>query len=334
MSILQVIWFLLVGVLLTGYAILDGFDLGVGFWHLFTKKQEHRDANILSVGPVWDGNEVWLLTGGGALFAAFPPVYACSFSGFYLAMMLVLLGLIFRAVSIEFRHQIHSQSWQRKWDLAFGLGSTLPALLYGVALGNIVRGLELDAAGNYTAGFFALLNPYALLVGLTGLAMFATHGAVWIALKTSGEQNEQARAWAAKSWAVWLVLFLGSSAWSLAAHVRGSIALPLVAAVVALAALVTLRQAVVSGKMARAFVASSVAIAAHLGAVGATLFPNMIPATNDPSLSLTVWNASSSANTLTVMTVLAALGMPLVIGYTIWVYRLFAGKVDLEGEEY
>ena len=334
MSALQVTWFLLVGVLLTGYAILDGFDLGVGFWHLFTKKEKHRDANIRSVGPVWDGNEVWLLTGAGAIFAAFPPVYACVFSGFYLAMMLVLVGLIFRAVSIEFRHQIDERSWKRKWDLAFGLGSVLPALLYGVAVGNVVRGLELDATGNYTAGFFALLNPFSLLVGLTGLAMFATHGAIWIAQKTSGEQNERARQWAAKAWVVWLVLFLLVSGWSLAAHQRGSIVLPLLAALVALAALVVARHAVGIGNTWRAFAASSVAIAAHLGAAGATLFPNMVPATNDPSLSLTIWRSSSSANTLTVMTVLAAVSVPIVLAYTVWVYRLFGGKVDLEGEEY
>ncbi len=334
MSALQVTWFMLIGVLLTGYAILDGFDLGVGFWHLFTKKEKHRQANLRSVGPVWDGNEVWLLTGGGAIFAAFPPVYACVFSGFYLAMMLVLLGLIFRAVSIEFRHQLDSRSWKRKWDLAFGLGSVLPALLYGVALGNVVRGLELDATGNYTAGFFALLNPYALLVGLTGLAMFVTHGGIWIAGKTSGQQNEQARAWASRSWVAWLVLFLVVSGWSLAAHVQGSIVLPLAAALVALAAMVVARHAVGVGNTRRAFAASSLAIAGHLGAAGATLFPNMVPATNDPSLSLTIWNASSSQNTLTVMTVLAVLGMPIVLGYTAWVYRMFSGKVDLEGEEY
>jgi len=333
MMALQVTWFLLIGVLLIGYAILDGFDLGVGFWHLLTRKEEHRQANLLSVAPVWDGNEVWLLTGAGAIFAAFPPVYACVFSGFYLAMMLVLLGLIFRAVSIEFRHQKDDASWRRWWDLAFGLGSVLPGLLFGVALGNVVRGLELDAIGNYTGGFIALLNPYALLVGVTGLAMFATHGALWLALKTEGEQQEQARSWAGKACVVWLVLFLVVTAWSLVAHTRGSVVQPALVAVVALAGLVgagLLSRAKADGE---AFVASALAIAAHLGAVGATLYPNMVPATNDVANSLTIQGASSSQNTLTAMAVLAGIGMPIVIGYTAYVYRLFGGKVRVS-EEY
>ena len=208
MSTLQVIWFLLIGILLAGYAILDGFDLGVGFWHLFGKKDEERRIFIRSIGPVWDGNEVWLLTAGGALFAAFPPVNASVFSGFYLALVLVLLGLIFRVVSIEFRNQLEDPSWRRRWDLAFSLGSALPALLFGVALGNLVRGLLLDESGDYIGGFFALLNPYSLLVGVTGVAMFATHGALYLALKTEGELQVRARGWASRAWIAYLVLFL------------------------------------------------------------------------------------------------------------------------------
>jgi cytochrome d ubiquinol oxidase subunit II len=330
MTILQVTWFFLIGVLLTGYAILDGFDLGVGFWHLWTKKRDDRRRFLQAIGPVWDGNEVWLLTGGGAIFAAFPPVYASVFSGFYLALILVLLGLIFRAVSVEFRHQLHTPGWLRTWDLAFGLGSLLPALLFGVALGNIVRGLKLDEAGNYIGGFFALLNPYALLVGVTGLAMFATQGALYLALKTEGELYQQVRRWAAGAWVVYLVLFLVSGGWSLSAYQRGSLVLPLLASLVALVAIVGIRIFSGAGADGKAFVSSSLSIAAIFGAVGATIFPHLVPASNDPALGLTVYNSSSSQVTLTTMLIVALIGMPLVVAYTIWVYRIFRGKVVLE----
>jgi len=327
MSALQVTWFLLVGVLLTGYAILDGFDLGVGFFHLFARKEEDRRTFIRAIGPVWDGNEVWLLTGAGAIFAAFPPVYASVFSGFYLALMLVLLGLIFRAVAIEFRGEVDSVRWRRAWDLAFSAGSVLPGLLFGVALGNVVRGLELDATGNYVGGFFALLNPYALLVGVTGLAMFATQGALYLTLKTTGELQERVRGWAARASLVLLVLLLASAAWSLAEFTRGPLALAVLASLASVAALVVARVSSGRGADGRAFVASSISIAALMGAVGAALFPNLVFASNDPALSLTVYGASSSENTLTAMLVMAAIGMPCVLAYTAYIYRTFAGKV-------
>ena len=178
MTTYQIIWFILVGVLLGGYALLDGFDLGVGFWHLFTKGDRARRIALTSIGPVWDGNEVWLLTGGGALFAAFPPVYATVFSGFYLAMMLVVISLIFRAVALEFRSKVEDERWRKAWDVAFSLGSILAALLFGVAVGNVLRGVPLDGEGNFTGTFFGLLNPYSLVFGLLSVAMVATHGAL------------------------------------------------------------------------------------------------------------------------------------------------------------
>lgn len=334
MIFLQISWFFLIGVLLIGYAILDGFDLGVGVLHLFTKKDEHRRTLMKSIAPVWDGNEVWLLTGGGAIFAAFPPVYASVFSGFYLALMLVLTGLIFRAVSVEFRNKVESESWRKMWDLAFSIGSILPALLFGVALGNLVRGLELDADGNYIGGFFALLNPYSLLVGVTGLAMFALHGALWIVLKTDGELQEQARGCIRKVWVAYLVLFLAVSVWSLSAYQRDSMILAVLASLIALAGIIGIRVFSTAKKDGMAFFSSAFTILALFGAVGASMFPNLVPASNDPELSLTLYNASSSQNTLTVMLILALLGMPLVIGYTIYIYRLFAGKVTLTDSQY
>ncbi len=330
MSELQVTWFLLIGILLAGYAILDGFDLGVGFWHLFARKDEERRIFLRAIGPVWDGNEVWLLTAGGALFAAFPPVYASVFSGFYLALVLVLLGLIFRVVSIEFRSQLQDPGWRSRWDLAFFLGSVLPSILFGVALGNLVRGLPLNESGDYIGGFFALLNPYSLLVGVTGLAMFATHGALYLVLKTEGGLQGRARVWASRAWIVYLPLFLLSATWSLVAHQEGSILLPLAASLIALLAIVGIEVFNKAGAGGRAFLASAVSIAALFGAVGSTIFPNLVRASNGASLSLTIFNASASQNSLTIMLIIALLGMPVVVGYTIFIYRTFAGPVRVE----
>ena len=330
MSELQVTWFFLVGILLTGYAILDGFDLGVGFWHAFAKRDEERRIFLKAIGPVWDGNEVWLLTAGGALFAAFPPVYASVFSGFYLALVLVLLGLIFRVVSIEFRSQLEDPGWRRKWDLAFSLGSVIPALLFGVALGNLVRGIPLDESGDYIGGFFALLNPYSLLVGVTGLAMFATHGALYLVLKTEGGLRDRARVWASRAWIVYLPLFLLSATWSLVAHQEGSLLLPLGASLIALVAIVGIEVFNRAGAGGRAFLASAVSIASLFGAVGSTIFPNLVRASNGASLSLSIFNASASQNSLTAMLIIALLGVPVVLGYTIFIYRTFSGPVRAE----
>lgn len=330
MIALQYTWFILLGVLFAGYAVLDGFDLGVGLWYPLVKKDEQRRSLLRAIGPVWDGNEVWLLTGGGALFAAFPPVYASVFSGFYLALLLVLLGLILRATGIEFRNKVASTGWHKIWDGAFFVGSFLPALLFGVALGNLVRGLELDSEGNYVGGFWALLNPYALTVGLAGLAMFATHGALYIILKTEGELRPQGRAWAARAWIAYLVLFLVCAAWSLAVYQRELAAWAAAAALVALFAIAGIGYFNRAGSSLKAFICSALSIVALFCATGASLFPNLVPASNDPALSLTIFNASSSQNTLTIMLILTLIGMPMVVGYTIFIYRLFAGPVKAE----
>ena len=204
---LQIIWFILFGLLAAGYAVLDGFDLGVGILYLFTKSEDERKIYINSIGPVWDGNEVWLLTGGGALFAAFPIVYATVFSGFYIAFMLLLLGLILRAVAIEFRGHVESNKWRSVWDFAFGFGSLLPAILFGVAVGNIMRGIPLEDE-IFIGSFFDLLNPYAILIGLLTLVMFLTHGAIYLVLKTDGELQTRVKGIASKSWMVFVCLFV------------------------------------------------------------------------------------------------------------------------------
>jgi len=327
MITLQIIWLLLIGILIIGYAILDGFDLGVGCWHLFAKKGEERSSFIHSIEPFWDGNEVWLLTGGGALFAAFPAVYATIFSGFYLPLMLILVGLIFRAVSIEYRNKVEDPRWVAAWDVAFSLGSMLPSLLYAVAVGNLLRGLQLDAKGDYTAGFLALLNPYSLVIGLVGFSMFALHGALYLAVKTAGETQGKARRWAAQAWWIYALLFFVAAGWTASCYLRNGVVLPFVLATLAVVALALIKAFNSKGEDLKAFLASCASIALVMLSVVAVLFPNLVIATNDPALSLTIFNSSSSLRTLSVMLVIALLGMPVVIGYTIFIHRIFKGKV-------
>jgi cytochrome d ubiquinol oxidase subunit II len=332
MLALQVIWFLLVGILIIGYAVLDGFDLGVGFWHLFAKKKGERSAFIESIEPFWDGNEVWLLTGGGALFAAFPPVYATVFSGFYLALMLVLLGLIFRAVAIEFRNKVDNPAWVKAWDFAFALGSILPSILFGVAIGNVLRGLELNEIGDYTGGFFALLNPFALLCGLVGLSMFALHGALYLSMKLDGPIAADARRWASKAWIVFVILFGVATVWGTVGFFYNITVVPLILVFLAMLASISAFVFNRKGSAVAAFVSSCETIVFVMLAVAAALFPYMVPCTNDPELSLTVMNSSSSQLTLTAMLVIALIGMPIVLAYTVFIHRVFKGKIQVREE--
>lgn len=335
MSALQITWFGLVGVLLAGYIIMDGFDLGVGFWHLCTKTDKDRRSLMSAILPYWDGNEVWLLSGGGAVFAAFPKVYATVFSGFYLALMLVLFALIFRAVSLEFRNHSESEGWRKFWDGAFAFGSIIPALLFGVAMGNIIRGLPLNEAGDFTGNFFTLLNPYSLLLGVTGLMMFAAHGALFAAIKTSGELAQRAKSWAANAGLVFCVLLtvvVVVTALTQPRFMANYMSLP-VLWVLPVLALGTAWASLIQGKGGKimpAFLISSGSMLAIIITCAAGLFPNWVPAINDPALSLTVANASSSPLTLKTMLILALIGVPIVLAYTVWVHTIFKGKVSEE----
>jgi cytochrome d ubiquinol oxidase subunit II len=336
---LQVVWFFLFGVLIVGYAILDGFDLGVGMLSLFGRSGRERRLHMNAIGPVWDGNEVWLVTAGGALFAAFPAVYATVFSGFYLAFMLLLVALILRAVSLEFRSKLEHPRWQRIWDTLFGIGSLVPALLFGVAVGNIMRGLPLDASGTFTGSFAGLLHPYALVIGLLSLVMFACHGAVYLTLKFEGETRERMRAAAGKLWIGWIALYVVASLltifvsrWLIAAA-AGRPAVWLAFGVL-LAALLYLPIALRGIQLGRAFLASSVAIGATVALVGLSLYPKLVPSRTGLAHSLTIANASSTARTLETMLIIALIGMPLVIGYTIYIHRQFRGKVEITEASY
>jgi cytochrome bd ubiquinol oxidase subunit II len=336
---LNIIWFLLVAVLLIGYAILDGFDLGVGVLHLFTKNEEEKRININAIGPVWDGNEVWLLTGGGALFAAFPVVYATVFSGFYIALMLLLFALIFRAVSFEFRGKVDSAGWKKTWDTAFGLGSLLPAVLFGVAIGNILRGIPLDENGLFTGSFFTLLNPYSILVGVLSLVLFTMHGSIYMTMKSSGNQLERMKNIAPRLWIAFVSLYVLATIYTFfeAGYLFESLlSNPLfwIVFIVMLAAVIYIPVALKSEKFGRAFFASSLTIACMMGLMAVSLFPRLVPSLTDLAYSLTIYNASSTERTLFTMLIIALIGMPFVIGYTIFIYRAFKGKVEIGEHSY
>jgi cytochrome bd ubiquinol oxidase subunit II len=336
---LNIVWFLLVGVLIIGYAILDGFDLGVGVLHLFARTEEERRVHINAIGPVWDGNEVWLLTGGGALFAAFPVVYATVFSGYYIALMLLLTALIFRAVSMEFRGKVDSPGWKRVWDWAFGIGSLLPAVLFGVAFGNILRGIPLDTAHNYAGTFFTLLNPYAVLIGVLSLVLFTMHGALYLAMKTAGALQTRIIGWISPLWMATVALYLVATLATMFVSpflFERMLSNPLfyVLFVLLLGSCIMIPVTVKAGKYGRAFLASSVTIAMMIGLSALSLFPRLVPALGDLPNSLTIYNASSSDATLTVMFIIALIGMPLVIAYTIFIYWAFKGKVVISSDSY
>jgi cytochrome bd ubiquinol oxidase subunit II len=333
------IWFFLVGVLLTVYVILDGFDLGAGVLYPFIARDE-KDRGVIraSIGPVWDGNEVWLLTGAGAIFAAFPMVYAMTFSGFYLAIMLVLFGLILRAVSLEFRHG--DPSWRMIWDGAFFLGSLVPALLVGVALGNVIRGVPMDAQGNYIGGFFDLLNPYSLLFGLTGLALIISHGVTWIALKSEGALHDRAVKWRTPLFLACAVLAVAISVATIATVSRASdnvFGRPvgwLFLVIVVLALLYTLWQQL-RGTDFGAFVGSAALIVGLAGIAAVSQYPYMVPARGTPaSTSLTIAGSASGHLTLLVMLILALIGVPIVLAYTLLVYTVFRGKTNAADADY
>jgi len=336
---LAVIWFILIFVLLAGYAVLDGFDLGVGALHLLAKDEHERRVSINSIGPVWDGNEVWLLTAGGALFAAFPAVYATVFSGFYVALMLVLAALMFRAVSMEFRGKVDSARWRTAWDYAFAISSLLLPVLFGVALGNILRGVPLAADGTYSGTFLGLLNPYAVLVGVLTLETFVMHGAVFLFGKAEGRLQARNRQYALIGWAIFIALFVTTtiaSHWAapaLYADFSSNIAAWLFLALIA-AGVIVLPLALLSHRNKTAMLASCTIVGGLMGLAGAGLFPRLLPSITDPSASLTIYNASSTPRTLTAMLVIALIGMPLVIGYTAFIYKAFRGKVVLSEDSY
>ena len=362
LEVLRVIWWVLLGVLLTGFALTDGFDLGVGALLPFVGKTDlERRVAINTVGPVWEGNQVWFILGGGAIFAAWPPLYAVSFSGFYLAMFVVLAALILRPVGFKYRSKRDDATWRAAWDWALFVGGAVPALIFGVAMGNVIQGVPFhfnaDLMSIYTGTFFGLLNPFALLTGIVSLTMLVTHGAAWLNLKAEGPVAERARAIGSVTGliavagyilaGVWmaygvsgyhlvgpvdpggpsnpfLTLAQKGGSWMAAYSTRPWIAIAPIAGVLGmLLAVAGLRR----GAEVPTLLFSKLGIIGVISSVGLTMFPFILPSSTDPKSSLTVWNASSSHMTLFVMLVAAVIFVPIILAYTAWVYKVLWGKV-------
>ena len=337
---LPAVWFALVGVLFTGYVILDGFDLGVGVLHLFAvKRDEERRVFLNAIGPVWDGNEVWLVTGGGALFAAFPAVYATVFSGFYLAFMALLCALIFRAVAIEFRSKHPAPRWRAFWDAGFAGGSLFSSLLIGVAMGNIAWGVPLDARGEFAGSFLGLLNPYALLMGVTTVALFAMHGAIYLVLKTEGELEARVRRWVNPLIITFILCYVILTLATLlyVPHITGAFRREpwfFVVVIPVVLAIANIPREVSHGREFRAFLSSVAAMAGLMVIFGIGMYPHLVYSHPRPEHSLTAFNAASSRKTLGIMLTIALLGIPVVLAYSASIYWIFRGKVKLDRMSY
>jgi cytochrome d ubiquinol oxidase subunit II len=322
-------WFILIAVLWTGYFVLEGFDFGVGILlPVLGRDDLDRRMMINAIGPVWDGNEVWLITAGAATFAAFPLWYASLFSGFYLALLIILVALIFRGVSFEFRGKVDSDRWRRNWDRAIFAGSALPALLWGVAFANIVRGVPLNAAGVFTGNLVTLLNPYALLGGLATLSLFTLHGAVFLALKTSGELRARARAAAIR-----IAAGAVASAAAFLAITQLGHGKPAADVTAALAAVTLLAgvAAAVRGREGWAFAGTAVTVMLTVATLFGDLWPDVLPSSTRAAYSLTVANASSAHYTLEVMTWVAVISLPLILAYQGWTYWVFRQRLIRPG---
>jgi len=332
---LTTVWFILIAVLWMGYFLLEGFDFGVGILtRVLARDEAERRVLINTIGPVWDGNEVWLLVAGGATFAAFPEWYATLFSGFYLPLFVILVALICRNVAFEFRRKRSDETWRLWWDRAIFWGSLVPAVLWGVAFGNIVRGVPIGADKEYVGGLLDLLNPYALLFGLVTLALFTTHGAVFTALKTTGDIRERARHFALGSGVLTAVLAVAFLVWTFevragAPHRAWYAALAVVAALALVGALLALR----AGREGWAFAGTAVTVLAAVAALFTALFPEVMPSTIDPAYSLTTTSAASTDYTLGIMTWVAVLFTPIVLGYQSWTYYVFRRRIGTEDVE-
>ncbi|MDE2219755.1 MAG: cytochrome d ubiquinol oxidase subunit II, partial [Gammaproteobacteria bacterium] len=360
---LKVIWWLLLGVLLVGFAVMDGFDLGAAIMLPFVGRSDsERRVAINTVGPVWEGNQVWLILGGGAIFAAWPALYAASFSGFYLAMLLVLAALIVRPVGFKFRSKMPGAAWRGSWDWLLFAGGLVPALVFGVAMGNLLEGVpfgfDSELRAHFAFGLPDLLNPFALLCGLVSVAMLATHGARYLALKADGIVAERAARYSRWSALAWLLLFALAGAWlarsgygyritsgAMAAAAPDPLAKSVLAApgawlhnyarwpmtralpALGLAAPLALVLLARARHDLALFLCSAAGVAGVVGTMGVSLFPFLLPSSSQPASSLTVWDASSSQRTLWIMLLATALFMPIVLAYTAWVYRVLRGRV-------
>ncbi|GAB4234133.1 MAG: cytochrome d ubiquinol oxidase subunit II [Chlamydiales bacterium] len=337
---MQFIWFSAFVTLLIGYAILDGFDLGVGILHLFSKKDEERRLMLNSIGPVWDGNEVWLVTAGGALFAGFPGIYATACSAFYVPIIILLTGIIFRAVAIEFRSKQPMAWWRWMWDFLFTLASFIIAFALGVALGNLIHGIPLDEYGEFTGHFTDLVHPYSILIGIMTVFLFMMHGSIYLMMKTEGEFHEKMRPWVKRSIIAFIMVYAITTAATLIyqPHMteivkdRPSVFFLAVANMFAIA---NIPREIEKGRDGRAFISSCLNIVFLISLFAMGTYPTVIRAINDPeTLSLTIYNSSSTNKTLHILLAMAVIGIPLVLAYTTAIYYIFRGKVKLDAHSY
>jgi len=339
-NILATLWYLVVGVSIIAYTVLDGFDLGVGILHPFAKGDERRRIFLNAIGPVWDGNEVWLVIVGGALFAGFPEAYATLFSGFYNLCMLLLAALIFRACAIEFRSKRESHKWRNFWDIVFSLSSLTIAFGIGFAMGNLVEGVPLDSNHDLIKSQFNPWKPYPILLGLTTVSLLAMHGAIYLVMKTEGKLQLDLRRWCTRTIGIFILFYLLTT-WATLIYMPHMIdrmrTMPFLFAVAALAllAIMNVPREMTHKRFFRAFLSSSSGIALLVTVFGIGIFPELIHSTIDPkNNSLTLMNAASSPLTLTILLVIVAIGVPLVLAYTFYIYRTFRGKVRISSSSY
>ena len=336
---LNTVWFILLGILLTGYAILDGFDLGVGMLHYLAKTDYERRIIINSIGPLWDGNEVWLVTFGGALFAAFPEAYATAFSGFYFAFMVVLFCLIFRAVSIEFRSKMNSKVWRSAWDFGFFASSSIVTLVYGVAVGAALIGIPLNQRGIFIGGIYDQIGWFQLIVGVMTISMFVMHGAIFLYLKTEGPLQKRVHRWTWIGFFAFVIMFVVTTVSTFASvpTVFDSFTerpWGWIIVLLNVLAIANIPRALHMAKPGYAFVSSCCSIAAFVFLFGFELFPNLITSTPTAEHSLTIYNSASSKSTLRTMLLIAAIGVPFFLAYSSIVYWTFRGKVKLDEHSY
>ncbi len=337
---LETLWYAVIGISVVMYTVLDGFDLGVGSLHLFGKNDHQRRTFLNAIGPVWDGNEVWLVIIMGALFAGFPNVYATIFSGFYSLLMFLIAGLMFRAVAIEFRSKRDSKKWRQLWDVVFSFSSILVAIILGILIGNMIRGIPLDAQQNYTGDFLYFFHPYAILVGITTAALFAMHGATYLNMKTDGESHTTVQKWinpAIMVFLFWYVITSFATFIYMPHMVENFHEHPLlfIFPLLSFFAIINIPYQVKKKNDGWAFLSSALSIALLLVLYGLGTYPTIVPSTIEPAThSLTIFNSASTGKTIKNLLVIVVIGVPLVLAYGWWIYRIFRGKVRLDRSSY
>jgi len=339
LEVFQIIWYCVIGISVIMYTVLDGFDLGVGCLHLFTRSDQERRLMLNAIGPVWDGNEVWLIIVFGAMFVGFPPVYATICSSFYFIIMILLMGLMIRAVAIEFRSKQESIAWRRLWDGMFSIGSYVIAFTLSVLMGNIIVGIPIDQDEIFQGSFAGFFTPYTVLVGILGVTIFMMHGAIYMLMKTEGTMHKRVRRWVNPTIIIFIICYIATTIMTLIYKphmidlMRETPALFLVG-IFALIAIACVPLFASRGKDGTAFIFSSISIALLFILFGLGTYPIMVRSSLDPSYSLTLFNSSATAATFKVVLIVAGIGVPMVLAYGYWIYRIFRGKVTIDETSY